>query len=131
MLAEFRVHFQSTYIVETCNSSGCFKKLINTIPIMELTSETYIYNSAINYKSNASVEEWNTCFILMCLDSSLTRRIVFRTSLFKGDSSTPLCLRIFFFALWTIFVTDNLWIGTGAGSVSFDKAWVISATSIK
>lgn len=56
LLAEFRVHFQSTYIVETCNNLGCLKKLINATQIKELTSETFIYNSAINHKPNASVE---------------------------------------------------------------------------
>lgn len=61
----------------------------------------------------------------------VTKRIVLRTSLFSGDSSTPLCFRIFFFAVCTIFETDNLWIGTGAGSVNFDKAWVISTISIR
>lgn len=38
----------------------------------------------------------------------VTKRIVLRTSLFSGDSSTPLCFRIFFFAVCTIFETDNL-----------------------
>ncbi len=60
---------------------------------------------------------------------SLTSRIELSTSVLSGDSSTRRFLRMRFLALCTMLETDSLWMGTDAGSVSLDSAWVMSLFS--
>ncbi len=81
----------------------------------------------IRYKSSpgpsaSSVSRCNTQHALTC-------RMELSTSVLSGDSSARLLLRMRFLALCTMLDTDSLWMGTDAGSVSLDSAWVMSLFS--